>query len=95
MSTDDTHKTKAQLIAECAHDWPAQKLLDYGDATLGSLRPGMVYVGGTDPGRGIPTLLNETGDGAQTGFTLPIQVLPAWRQRLCQPWAQWLSCQAT
>src|SRR5258708_6779600 len=23
----------------------------------------MVYVGGTDPGRGIPTLLNETSDG--------------------------------
>ncbi len=54
---------EGQLIAECAHDWPAQKLLDYGDATLGALRPGMVYVGGTDPGRGIPTLLNETSDG--------------------------------
>ena len=50
------------LIAECGHDWPAQKLLDYGEATLGALRPGMVYVGGTDPGRGIPTLLNETSD---------------------------------
>jgi tetratricopeptide (TPR) repeat protein len=48
------------LIAECAHAWPAQKLLDYGQATLGSLPPGTVYVGGTDPGRGIPTLLNET-----------------------------------
>ena len=43
--------------------WPAQKLLDYGQAVLGSLQPGMVYVGGTDPGRFIPTLLNETGDG--------------------------------
>ncbi len=51
------------LIAECGHNWPAQKLLDYGQATLGSLRPGMVYVGGTDPGRGIPTLLNETSEG--------------------------------
>jgi hypothetical protein len=51
------------LIAECAHNWPAQKLLDYGEATLGALRPNMVYVGGTDPGRGIPTLLNETSDG--------------------------------
>jgi hypothetical protein len=56
---------ETQLIAECAHDWPAQKLLDYGEATLGALRPGMVYVGGTDPGRGIPTLLNETSDGEQ------------------------------
>jgi hypothetical protein len=50
-------------VAEIAHDWPARQLLDYGDAVLGSLRPGMVYVGGTDPGRFIPTLLNETSDG--------------------------------
>jgi hypothetical protein len=50
-------------VAEAAHEWPAQKLLDYGNAILGSLRPGMVYVGGTDPGRFIPTLLNETSDG--------------------------------
>jgi tetratricopeptide (TPR) repeat protein len=50
-------------VAEAAHDWPAQKLLDYGNAVLGSLRPGMVYLGGTDPGCFIPTLLNETSDG--------------------------------
>ena len=50
-------------VAEQAHDWPAQKLLDYGHAILDSLRPGMVYVGGTDPGRWIPELLNETGAG--------------------------------
>jgi hypothetical protein len=37
--------------------------LDYGNAILDSLRPGMVYVGGTDPGRFIPTFLNETSDG--------------------------------
>lgn len=49
--------------AEQAHDWPAQKLLDYGNAILDSLRPGMVYVGGTDPGRWIPSLLNDTNDG--------------------------------
>lgn len=46
-----------------ARNWPAQKLLDYGNAILGSLRPGMVYVGGTDPGRWIPTMLNETSEG--------------------------------
>src|SRR6185503_11097572 len=50
-------------VAESAQDWPAQRLLDYGEAVLGSLRPGMVYVGGTDPGRFIPTLLNETSEG--------------------------------
>lgn len=50
-------------VAEQAHQWPAQKLLDYGHAILDSLRPGMIYVGGTDPGRFIPTLLNETSEG--------------------------------
>jgi len=54
---------ETQGTADAAHDWPAQKLLDYGNAVLGSLRPGMVYVGGTDPGCFIPTLLNETSDG--------------------------------
>jgi hypothetical protein len=47
-------------VAEQAHLWPAQALLDYGNAVLDSLRPGMVYVGGTDNGRWIPELLNET-----------------------------------
>ena len=50
-------------VAEQVHLWPAQKLLDYGDAVLGALRPGMVYVGGTDNGRWIPELLNDTNDG--------------------------------
>lgn len=47
---------------EQAHEWPAQKYLDYGNAILDSLRPDMVYVGGTDPGRFIPELMAETGD---------------------------------
>jgi hypothetical protein len=46
-----------------AHHWPAQALLDYGNAILGTLRPGTIYAGGTDPGCFIPTLLNETSDG--------------------------------
>jgi ribosomal protein L16/L10AE len=50
-------------VAEQVHLWPAQKLLDYGNAILNSLRPGMVYVGGTDNGRWIPELLNDTSDG--------------------------------
>jgi hypothetical protein len=49
--------------AEQVHLWPAQKLLDYGNGILDSLRPGMVYVGGTDNGRWIPELLNNTSDG--------------------------------
>jgi hypothetical protein len=49
--------------AEQVHLWPAQKLLDYGNAVLGALRPGMVYVGGTDNGRWVPELMNETSEG--------------------------------
>ncbi len=69
-SKDDRHDLEpfwqsvldAYGVSEQAHDWPAQKLLDYGNAILGSLQPGMVYVGGTDNGRWVPELLNETGD---------------------------------
>lgn len=50
-------------VAEQVHLWPAQKLLDYGNGILSSLRPAMVYVGGTDNGRWIPELLNETSGG--------------------------------
>ena len=50
-------------VAEQAHLWPAQKLLDYGHAVLDSLKPGMIYVGGTDNGRWVPELLNDTSDG--------------------------------
>ena len=49
--------------AEQGHLWPAQKLLDYGQGILDSLKPGMVYVGGTDSGRWVPTLLNDTAGG--------------------------------
>ena len=54
---------ETQGAADAAHDWPAQKLLDYGNAVLDSLRPGMIYAGGTDPGCFIPTMLNDTSDG--------------------------------
>ena len=50
-------------VAEQVHIWPAQKLLDMGNAVLSQLRPGMVYLGGTDEGRWVPTLLNETSEG--------------------------------
>ena len=50
-------------VAQATHLWPAQALLDYGTAVLDALRPGMVYLGGTDAGRFIPTLLNDTADG--------------------------------
>jgi hypothetical protein len=51
--------------AEQAHLWPAQALLDYGHSILDSLKPGMVYVGGTDSSRWVPALLNDTEEGDQ------------------------------
>ena len=54
---------EAYGAAEQAHLWPPQKLLDYGYSILDSLDPNMVYVGGTDAGCMIPTLLNATSDG--------------------------------
>ena len=50
-------------VAQEVQKWPAQRLLDYGNSILDSLRPGMIYIGGTDPGRFIPTLLTETSAG--------------------------------
>jgi hypothetical protein len=69
-ASDDLRKfwrpiLEAYGAAEQAQLWPAQQLLDYGNSVLGSLRPGMAYVGGTDPGCFIPTMLNETSDGDQ------------------------------
>jgi hypothetical protein len=56
-------------VAEQAHNWPAQQLLDYGNTILGSLQPGMVYVGGTDDGRFVPELLNETSGDSRIMLT--------------------------
>jgi hypothetical protein len=50
-------------VHEAVRDWPAQALLNYGSAILEALPRGAVYMGGSDPGRFIPTLLNETTDG--------------------------------
>jgi hypothetical protein len=56
---------ETQGTVQQVQTWPAQKLLDYGTVILGALRPGMVYLGGTDSGCFIPLMLNETGDGEQ------------------------------
>ena len=52
-------------IAEAAHKWPAQRLLDYGAAVLDSLPPETIYAGGNSAAYYIPTLLDETTDGPQ------------------------------
>ena len=50
-------------VHEAVRDWPAHALLDYGKVVLDSVPPGGVYLGGSDSGRFIPTLLAETGQG--------------------------------
>jgi hypothetical protein len=52
--------------AEQAHLWAPQQLLDYGNAILNSLSPGMAYIGGTDGGCFIPTMLNETSEDGES-----------------------------
>jgi hypothetical protein len=49
--------------AEQARNWPATQLLEYGDSVLQALKPGAVYIGGTDPGRWIPALMNDSAEG--------------------------------
>lgn len=48
---------------EISRKWAAPDLVAFGEAVLGSLRPGMVYVSGSEAGRFIPALLDEgTGE---------------------------------
>ena len=71
---DQSLGTPGPILAKCARClWRRRAspplagptLLDYGNAINAALRPGMVYVGGTDNGRWIPELLNDTSDGEQ------------------------------
>ena len=54
---------EADGAAEQAHLWPPQQFLNYGNGVLDSLKPGMAYIGGTDSGCFIVTMLNETSEG--------------------------------
>lgn len=53
---------EAYGVAEVAKEWPAQDLLDYGKRVLDAVPTGGIYVGGTDEGRFIPTLLNNASE---------------------------------
>lgn len=50
-------------VSQAAQSWPAGELLNYGESLLGSLRPGTVYIAGTDDARYVPMLMGETGGG--------------------------------
>jgi tetratricopeptide (TPR) repeat protein len=56
---------EADGAAEQVHLWPPQQLLDYGNGVLDALKPGVAYLGGTDSGCFIVTMLNETGAGEE------------------------------
>lgn len=56
-------------VAEVVNEWPAQALLDYGKLVLDAVPAGGVYVGGTDEGRFIPTLLNNASEEPRIVFT--------------------------
>ncbi|MBX3732690.1 MAG: tetratricopeptide repeat protein [Verrucomicrobiae bacterium] len=56
-------------VLEVAHRWPAAALLEYGREVLDQAPPGGVVLGGTDPGRFIPTLMNATDGEARVVLT--------------------------
>ncbi len=69
FKNEDLRKMRVVLqetfgVHEQVKTWPAQALLDYGARILGDVESGSVYFGGTDAGRFIPTLLNETAPGS-------------------------------
>jgi hypothetical protein len=57
--------------AGVARSWPAEELLAYGESVLSALRPGSVYVAGTDAGRFIPTLMEDSAVGSRTIVVTP------------------------
>lgn len=48
-------------VAEVAGTWPAQALIDYGQAIMNAVPPGAIYLGGTDAGRFAPQIFNDAG----------------------------------
>lgn len=60
---------EAYGVSEVAKEWPAQDLLDYGKRVLDAVPTGGIYVGGTDEGRFIPTLLNNASEEPRIVFT--------------------------
>jgi hypothetical protein len=55
--------------AEQAHLVPSKDLLAYGHEILDSLEPGTIYIGGTDAGRWVPALVNESEGGRHVVIT--------------------------
>lgn len=49
-------------VAQVRHQWPPDQLLQFGKTILGALPAGGVYVGGTDAGTFIPTLMQASAD---------------------------------
>jgi hypothetical protein len=47
--------------AAVAKTWPAEELLAYGESVATSLRPGTIYLSGTEAGRAIPGVLGDRG----------------------------------
>ncbi len=47
--------------AAVATTWPAPELLAYGESVMTSLKPGTIYLSGTEAGRNIPALLADRG----------------------------------
>lgn len=60
---------EAYGAATVATSWPANELLAYGESVNASLRPGTVYLSGTEAGRFIPALLGDRGSAGAMVLT--------------------------
>src|SRR5262249_39036451 len=51
-------------------NWKEKYVLDYGNDIIQSIKPGSIYFGGTDPGRGVITAMSTAHADADPFFTL-------------------------
>jgi beta-lactamase regulating signal transducer with metallopeptidase domain len=61
---------ETELAREQFANWQEKYVLAYGDDIIKSIPPGSIYFGGTDPGRGVITAMQESHADAKPFFTL-------------------------
>lgn len=61
---------ETDLAWECFHGFSEKYALAYGNDIINSIPPGAIYFGGTDPGRGVITAMQEDHVNAKPFYTI-------------------------
>ena len=61
---------ETDLAWEQFANWKEKYVLAFGNDIIGSIPPGSIYFGGTDPGRGVITAMSESHAEAKPFFTI-------------------------